>query len=207
MKLKTMSKLLFFHSFALVILCSIFLSNNVFAESDDELFAEIDNIQIQKNISNNDPFEKINRKIFNFNLSFWDTILVPFENKWNKIPINIRQAINRSGENYIQQPTNIVYSVLDADLETMTISFWRFTINTIFGLFGIFDVASDLGLPKIKKTFSDILYFYHIPRGPYIMLPFIGPSNIRDTSGLLFGSLLTSYFFMSMFLHQTAYMF
>ena len=177
-----------------------------FAETDEELFNEIDKTAASIDF-NNDPLENINRSIFNFNVIFWDNVLVPFNRVWMKIPTDIRNTIHRYGENYHTTPRNMFYSVFDLDLKAISISFWRFTINTIFGLFGTFDVAADVGLKPYEKSLGDILYFYHIPRGPYLMIPLLGPSNLRDAAGTIIEWLLTSYFCMHWLIGDWTYLF
>jgi len=60
----------------------------------------------------------------------------------------------------------------------------RIVFNTTAGLFGFIDVASHMGLPKHKEDFGQTLGYWGVPAGPYFVLPFLGPSTIRDTAGL-----------------------
>ena len=155
----------------------------------------------------NDPFENLNRKIFFFNAVIWHTVVIPFGRVYVKLPIELRNTFANYGNNYITEPTNMLYSVFDLDFEAIAVSFWRFTTNTIFGAFGTFDVAEDLNLHAYKKNLGDVLYFYHIPRGPYLMLPIMGPSTTRDFFGNLIAYFATSYFYMHFLIHDWAYMF
>ena len=61
----------------------------------------------------------------------------------------------------------------------------RLLFNTTFGVLGLWDPASRMGLPKHSEDFGQTLGFYGVPEGPYLMLPLLGPSNLRDTAGLV----------------------
>lgn len=61
----------------------------------------------------------------------------------------------------------------------------RVAINTVFGLGGLIDIASDAGLPKHKEDFGQTLGVWGVPAGPYIVWPLLGPSTVRDTAGFL----------------------
>ena len=187
--------------FCLFVSLSIFCSyqSTLLADEDDDIFAEIEmeDKKKQEDIKNIDPFEKTNRKVFDFNYKIYDNFLLPITNFYDdKIPLAIRWTLKNYIQNYSNEPASIIYSVFDGDLEGIIVSFWRFTINTLFGFFGCDDVAALSNLQPYNKTIGNVLSFYKIPRGPFIMLPFFGPSNVRDSLGKVFELLMTNYFFM-----------
>ncbi len=175
--------------FLIFILLNIFLSNiNIsIADDDDEFFEDIP-VEITNN--NLDPLEKSNRAVFKFNTHLYK-VFIPIGKVYEKIPIEIRWTFKNLVQNYTETPKDAVLSVFDFDLEAMIASFWRFAINSIFGFFGCFDVAYSIDLPSYHKTLHHIAHFYHIPNGPYIILPIFGPSSITST----FVSLIDFAFF------------
>jgi phospholipid-binding lipoprotein MlaA len=61
----------------------------------------------------------------------------------------------------------------------------RVNVNTVFGLFGLIDIASDMGIPRTTMDFGQTMGRWGAPSGPYIVLPVLGPSTVRDTAGLI----------------------
>ncbi|GEM_PF-2940838 len=189
-------------SLFILFFCVVFIFGNftfakiTFADDDDdEEFFSAPQIKKEVKLSDYDPWEGFNRKIFSFNLIVYDNFLVPFSNWYNdNIPLAIRFTFKNVMQNYVVNTNDIILSVLDFDLEAIVVSFWRWTINSIFGVFGGDDVAYDAGLMSYNKSIGDVLYFYHIPRGPYLMLPLLGPSNLRDGLGLTLFTITTSSF-------------
>ncbi len=181
----------------------LFLSTkNAIADDDDDMFFHESSVVINKT----DPWEAFNRKIFKFNVFFYDNLLIPFGNFYtNNIPLVVRWSFKNIAHNYTFTPRDAILSVLDADLEGILVSFWRFAINSFFGCFGVDDPATKLGLMPYDKNIGNILYFYHIPRGNYIMLPLIGPSNLRDTIGQAMYMLTTSTMWLKYVFHAGDY--
>ena len=178
-----------FSSFAFT---KIALADDV--DDDDDAFAEIQQIEVY------DPWERLNRKIFGFNEVLYDKIYIPFGNWYeNKISLSVRWSFKNFMQHYTDTPQDIILSVLDFDLEGFLVASWRFLINGTIGLWGILDPANDLGLKSVHKTFGQVFHFYGVPQGPYLMIPFIGPSNLRDTIGMVTEFVITNYFFMKTF--------
>ena len=149
-------------------------------DDDEEFFSQEIDISSR---TNGDPFEKFNRKMYNFNLGFYKIFLFPVSNFYNNyIPIEIRWTFKNFVQHYTETPKDAIYSVLDFDLEGMLVSTWRFAINTVFGFFGLFDVANELELLSCHKTLEEVMHFYGIPTGNYLVLPFLGSTTV---SGLL----------------------
>ena len=83
------------------------------------------------------------------------------------------------------EPMTIVNDLLQGKLFYAARDTTRFLVNSTVGILGIFDVASHMDLPRRKEDFGQTLAVWGIPSGPYLVLPFLGPSNIRDTTGLV----------------------
>ena len=135
-------------------------------------------------------------------------ILIPFDDCYEKnIPVGVRWTFKNYMENWTERPNDVILSILDFDIEGILVSYWKFFVNTVFGLFGGDDVAYFVGLKSYKKSIGNILHFYHIPTGPYFMLPLLGPSNIRDSFGLVGYYFLTSSFWMKFIIGNYSNMF
>ena len=127
-----------------------------------------------------DPYEKSNRKVFEFNSKIDKLFLRPITDFYDSATPEFAQTsitnffsnlddIGISFNNFLQG--NIVDSMSDLT---------RFFINSIFGLGGFFDVASEMGLEKHNEDFGQTLGKWGAKPGPYLMLPFLGPSTTRD---------------------------
>ncbi len=173
---------------------AFFLQNAISAElnenADDAEFAEFDTPQA----ITPDPYEPINRKIFAFNMFFDDIFLVPVTRKYISITSDdFRGKVSNFLTNFLT-PYSVIISTSQADSQSIGILSWRFIINTTLGVFGIFDVASELGLRPIDKHFSDSLALYGVPMGNYITLPFLGPSFMRSAIDFPMGFYLNGLF-------------
>ena len=127
-----------------------------------------------------DPFESVNRKIFYFN-SFLDYIILkPVAKAYGKFVDDY--ARNRVGDfvdNIYEPLTTVNYSLQGNMYKTMS-SFWRFAINTTFGIGGLYDLATEAGISHKPQTFGSTLAHYGVSSGPYIVLPILGSTNARD---------------------------
>ena len=130
--------------------------------------------------SDDDPLEPMNRAIFEFNEVVDDNVLKPIAKGYkyitpDPVEIGISNFFSNLGE--VGTITNDLLQLkfTQAGKDTM-----RFILNSTLGLFGIFDVATPLGLSKNKEDFGQTLGFWGIPDGPYLVLPFLGPSSFRD---------------------------
>ncbi len=127
-----------------------------------------------------DPFEKLNRKVFIFNSVLDHFILRPIAKGYTKVLNDYtRDKVSNFVDN-VSVPLTTVNNVLQADADNALLSFWQFTINTTLGVGGFFDVAADFGLKTPPQTFGSTLARYGVGPGPYLVLPFLGSSNVRD---------------------------
>ena len=133
----------------------------------------------------NDPFEKTNRNILEFNLDVDRAILKPVAKPWREIvPAPVRNGVGNFFSN-LGEPMTIANGLLQGKAGQAGGDLLRFLLNTTIGVLGIFDVAGALNLPKHKEDFGQTLAVWGVPAGPYLMLPFLGPSSLRDAAGLI----------------------
>ena len=138
---------------------------------------------------NPDPFEKINRGIFKFNQDFDEAILVPFARGYRKnLHKNIRLGIYNFFSN-AAEGRNMVNSLLQGKIHRAVDSFTRMFVNTVFGLCGLIEIATQTVLDRHVEDIGQTLAVWGADFGPYIVLPILGPSRGRDVFGLY------SYFF------------
>lgn len=132
-----------------------------------------------------DPLEQWNRQVYHFNYRFDQWVFLPAVKGYTTVtPHFIRTGISNFFSNIGEFPT-LANSLLQFKGQRAMQTTARILFNTIFGLAGVWDPATKMGLPKSKEDFGQTLGYYGIPSGPYLMLPFLGPSNARDTTGLI----------------------
>jgi phospholipid-binding lipoprotein MlaA len=127
-----------------------------------------------------DPYEKSNRKVFEFNNKIDKLFLRPVTDFYDKATPEFAQT---SITNFFANLDDIRISInnlLQGNVVESMSDITRFFINSIFGLGGFFDVASEMGLEKHSEDFGQTLGRWGAKPGPYLMLPFLGPSTTRD---------------------------
>ncbi|WP_207459882.1 VacJ family lipoprotein [Azospirillum sp. SYSU D00513] len=131
----------------------------------------------------NDPFEPVNRAIFGFNETVDKAVLQPVaEGYVAVVPDPLRVAVHSFIYNLLS-PFNIAHNLLQGDLEGAGTATGRFMTNTLLGFGGIADVATAAGIPNDQEDFGQTLGAWGVGEGPFLVLPIIGPSNLRDTFG------------------------
>lgn len=133
--------------------------------------------------TNDDPFEGFNRLMFGLN-DFLDTyLLVPVAQAYRFImPATLREMGRNFFEN-LNEPVVAINDLLQGDLENAGVSLGRFVVNSTIGLFGFFEVAEEIELKEHPADFGQTLHTYGVGSGPFIILPFFGPSTFRDAAG------------------------
>ena len=136
-------------------------------------------------LSENDPFEEINRTTLKINKTLDSAIATPVATFYQKvtpdfIEVGIYNVISNVDDINISL-NNILQGKIKEGLSDIA----RFTVNSTLGLGGLIDVASKIGLQKHNEDFGQTLGFWGVPHGPYIMLPALGPSSLRDTVGMI----------------------
>jgi phospholipid-binding lipoprotein MlaA len=144
----------------------------------------------------NDPFEDINRITFKFNESIDNNFLKPVAVTYSKAPKPIKKGISNFFDNLEEIETS-VNQILQGKPKLAINDFSRFIINSTIGLGGFLDVATKIGLTRHEEEFDQTLALWGVPSGPYIMLPGLGPSTLRDTLARPFSSFLSVTFHMT----------
>lgn len=130
-----------------------------------------------------DPLEDMNRAVHSFNTFVDKGLIRPVAKGYRYItPDGIRERIGNFSDN-LREPLNMINAFLQGDFEQGMVSFWRFTLNSTIGIFGIHDVAATAGLKERREDFGQTLGYWGSGNGPYIVLPILGPSNGRDVVG------------------------
>lgn len=132
-----------------------------------------------------DPLQTLNRGTFAFNQQFDKYLLKPVAVGYKTVtPAPVRTGVNNFFWNLNEVPTTVNY-LLQAQPGPAYVSFWRLLINSTVGVGGLFDVATHMGLPRTTNDFGITLSKWGFSSAPYFVVPFLGPSNIRDGLGLL----------------------
>ena len=137
-----------------------------------------------------DPFEDANRVFFYINGAIDFLILDPIASFYRgAMPAGARLAISRAFTN-LAEPVVAANHLLQLEPGRAANSLGRFAVNSTAGAAGLFDVATDMGLAADDADFGQTLHHYGIDSGPYLVLPFLGPSTARDAAGFAGGVLL-----------------
>jgi phospholipid-binding lipoprotein MlaA len=127
-----------------------------------------------------DPLEPLNRGVYKFNDAIDRTVARPVAKAYHDhVPNPIRSGISNAIDN-LAYPTTIVNDLLQAKWRAALNDVGRFLLNSTLGLGGLFDPASKEGLDKNDEDFGQTLGKWGVPSGPYLVLPFFGPSSLRD---------------------------
>lgn len=132
-----------------------------------------------------DPFESFNRRMYAFNERLDEWFLAPVARRYREIVPDPVQAVVRNFMNNLYEPTNIINSALQGKADQAANDTSRLVVNSTVGVLGLFDVATRIGLERHDEDFGQTFAVWGFPSGPYLVLPFLGPSNIRDGIGLL----------------------
>jgi len=132
-----------------------------------------------------DPWEGMNKRIYNFNYHFDQKVFLPVVRGYNFIlPGFARTGVHNFFNNFRDVRT-MVNSILQAAPKKFFQSTGRVLVNSTVGLLGLVDVATKLDFPRPQEDFGQTLGRWGVGQGPYLVIPFMGPSNLRDGAGLL----------------------
>jgi phospholipid-binding lipoprotein MlaA len=132
-----------------------------------------------------DRFERTNRAIYSFNVKVDHAVLRPTARTYVKVvPRGARTAVTNFLSN-LTYTTTILNDLLQGQFRIGASDTARLVVNTLFGLGGLFDVATPSGLDRHSADFGQTLGKWGVHSGPYVMLPLLGPSTVRDSVGLL----------------------
>lgn len=136
-----------------------------------------------ESIEQNDPFEPLNRQIFAFNHSLDDRVALPVATFYRSAaPAPLRDHLHYFLTN-LHLPVTFANDVLQGHFERSGEAFGRFAVNSTLGFGGIFDVATDWGMPYHQEDFGQTMGYYGVGEGPYLVLPLLGPAVPRDIGG------------------------
>jgi len=131
-----------------------------------------------------DPLEGYNRAVFSFNDAVDRTVLKPTATAYkNVVPGFAQTGVNNFFGN-LSDAWSMVNNLLQGKGEEGATDFGRVALNSTFGIFGVLDIASEAGMQKHNEDFGQTLGKWGVPSGPYLMLPLLGPSTVRDTAAL-----------------------
>jgi phospholipid-binding lipoprotein MlaA len=131
-----------------------------------------------------DPWESWNRRVYHFNYRVDDWVLLPLVHGYESVtPRFVRTGVANFFSN-LGDVSNLLNSLLQFKGKRALQVTGRLLVNTTVGVVGLWDPASRIGLPKQKEDFGQTLGFYGVSDGPYLVLPILGPSNLRDAGGL-----------------------
>jgi len=158
-----------------------------FDDMEDPFAEEEENIPVQK-----DPFESYNRWMYSVNEGIYDYFFEPVARGYRAVVHeNVRLAIRNVFDNALS-PVKLVSSAAQGDVDKSARVLSRLVLNTTVGLGGLFDVAgNEYGIENVNEDMDQALAFHGVPTGPYIVLPFFGPSSARDATGKVMDSLLS----------------
>ena len=132
-----------------------------------------------------DPIEPVNRVIFSFNDKLDQYVLRPVAQGYvNVVPRLVRTGVSNVFGN-ISDMFSALNNALQGKPEPLGNDLGRVLVNSTFGLGGIFDIASEGGVEKSGEDFGQTLGYWGLGPGPYLVLPILGPSSVRDTAGLI----------------------
>ena len=164
----------------LIILVMFLFAFNAHAGSDGELTLKKNNPSEIK-----DCFENLNRATFAFNQALDGVLFKPVASAYKILPQPIRSGVSNSLDN-LSNIVTIPNNIIQGDIEKAGINIGRFLLNSTFGLLGIIDVATHMGLPEYEKEdYGQSLAKLGVRPGCYVVLPVIGPSTVRDASASL----------------------
>ena len=139
-----------------------------------------------------DPFESFNRWMYQIDYRIDQYVMLPVVKGYTfVVPKPARTGV-ANVFSHLTDVRNATNNALQLKMHRAGVSVARLLFNTILGVGGLWDPATMMGLPKYKEDFGQTLGHYGVPSGPYLVLPLLGPSNVRDTSGLA-TDFLTSY--------------
>ncbi|MFI8737217.1 VacJ family lipoprotein [Ectopseudomonas toyotomiensis] len=146
--------------------------------------------------SEEDPWESFNRPIFRFNDTVDTYALKPIAQGYRAVtPQFFEDGVHNVFGN-IGDVGNLANNLLQGKLHNAGVDTGRLIFNTTFGVLGFFDVAKHMGLRKNDEDFGQTLGVWGLNSGPYLVIPLLGPSTVRDATGRVPDSFLTPYPYM-----------
>lgn len=134
-------------------------------------------------VSEVDPYEDINRKVYAFNMTVDEYVAEPVAKAYKTVaPDVVRTGVNNFFGN-LKTINTVINDVLQGKFQQSAEDSGRFLVNSTVGLGGLLDVATDMGLEHHEEDFDQTFAVWGVPQGSYLMLPFLGPSTTRGIPG------------------------
>jgi phospholipid-binding lipoprotein MlaA len=131
-----------------------------------------------------DPLEPFNRGVYGFNDAVDRALFKPVATLYRDVtPVVIRNGVSNFFGN-LEDAWSSINSLLQAKPQAAGSNFMRFSVNTLMGLGGVLDVAGSMRIERQREDFGQTLGWWGVPSGPYLVLPFLGPSTLRDTAAM-----------------------
>jgi len=138
-----------------------------------------------------DPWEGFNRVMYHFNAQLDRYVYLPVVGVYEMVlPDSVQQGVSNVFNNFKEVPI-FINCVLQGKAKKASVSLGRFVFNTTIGLGGIMDVLGNGGIPQENEDFGQTLGFWGVVSGPYLVLPVLGPSGVRDAGGTFVDAVLT----------------
>lgn len=137
----------------------------------------------------NDPWEGFNRRVYYFNAMADEYVILPVVVGYKKITPDFVETGISNFFNNLSEISTFINSLLQVKMLVAGETLTRFALNSTIGLAGFFDVASQVGLRVQYEDFGQTLGFWGVDAGPYLVLPLLGPSSLRDATGVAFDAL------------------
>ncbi|MDX5373227.1 MAG: VacJ family lipoprotein [Pseudomonadaceae bacterium] len=145
------------------------------------------------NAAEEDPWESFNRPVFRFNDTLDTYALKPVAKGYQAVTPQFLEDGVHNVFNNLGDVGNLANNLLQGKLHDAGVDTGRLLFNTTFGLLGFFDVASHMGLQRNDEDFGQTLGAWGVDSGPYLVIPFLGPSTLRDAPAKIPDSYLTPY--------------
>ncbi|MBV8167330.1 MAG: VacJ family lipoprotein, partial [Alphaproteobacteria bacterium] len=159
--------------------------------------ARVQRAQADDEQAGNDPYEDINRAIFDFNMALDHYFMRPVAWTYREVvPAFVRDRIHDALNN-LRTPVNLLNDLLQGEWDRADITVRRFFINTTIGLGGLIDIADSIKIPYHGEDFGQTLGVWGVGEGFYLVIPFFGPSNPRDALGLLMDTLTDPFTYLT----------
>ena len=136
-----------------------------------------------------DPWEGFNRRMYYFNAKADTYFLLPIVDAYKKITPDVVETGLSNFFNNLGEISTFINSLLQFKLSVAGETFGRFLVNSTIGLAGVFDVGTLVGFVEQDEDFGQTLGHWGVSSGPYLVLPLLGPSSLRDATGLAFDAL------------------
>lgn len=177
---------IFYRQFFTIIAASFFLASLSGQASMAQDYSEESNNNdyfVNSSYEINDPFESYNRAVFKFNAGVDKILIHPTLKAYRTVVPRIARTGVRNFFRNLKSPIIFVNQVLQGDVLGARDVFVRATVNTLLGIGGLFDLAGYEGIEYETEDFGQTLAVWGVDHGPYVVVPFLGPSSLRDYIG------------------------